>query len=129
MCKLAIAAACAAVAAVVFAGPAQAAGTFRVGGVRTQAQRSAVARTGAAVVEVHRRWVLVTASRGDLRALRRAGFRAVARARIAAFPAADSGYHNYAEMVTQIQNVAAANPGIVQLASLGKSYQGRDIWR
>src|SRR3954454_9274292 len=106
--RSAVAAACAAVAVAVFAGPAQAAGTYRVKDVLTQAQRSAVARTGAAVVEVHRRWVLVTASRADLRALRRAGFRVLARARKANFPAADAGYHNYAEMVSQIQAVAAA---------------------
>jgi carboxypeptidase T len=44
------------------------------------------------------------------------------------FPAADSAYHTYAEMVTEIQAAQADHPDIVQLRSIGKSYQGRDIW-
>jgi carboxypeptidase T len=44
------------------------------------------------------------------------------------FPAKDSLYHNYPEMVTDIKAVAAAHPDIVQVFSIGKSYQGRDIW-
>ena len=42
----------AALAFAILAGPAQAAGTYKVDGVRTQAQRSAVARSGAAIVQV-----------------------------------------------------------------------------
>ena len=46
------------------AAPAQAAqSTYRVEDVRTQKQRSAVARTGAAIVEVDHGSVTVTASR------------------------------------------------------------------
>jgi carboxypeptidase T len=44
------------------------------------------------------------------------------------FPARDSRYHNYAEMVADIQAVAAAHPDIVEVHSIGKSYKGRDIW-
>lgn len=49
-------------------------------------------------------------------------------AEAANFPPADSGYHNYPEMVTLIHQVAAAHPDIVQLVDIGKSYQGRIIW-
>ena len=44
------------------------------------------------------------------------------------FPAKDSRYHNYPEMVAEIQAVAKAHPGIVRVFSIGKSYQGRDLW-
>jgi carboxypeptidase T len=44
------------------------------------------------------------------------------------FPATMSGYHNYVEMVAEIQQAAATYPSIVQLSSIGKSYEGRDIW-
>jgi carboxypeptidase T len=44
------------------------------------------------------------------------------------FPASMSGYHNFVEMVAEIQQAAADYPSIVQLSSIGKSYQGRDIW-
>lgn len=44
------------------------------------------------------------------------------------FPAQDSRYHSYAEMVSEITATAAAYPAIVRVFSIGKSYQGRDIW-
>ena len=44
------------------------------------------------------------------------------------FPAYDSRYHTYAEMVAEIQATRDAYPGIVALRSIGKSYQGRDLW-
>ncbi|MDQ6795459.1 MAG: hypothetical protein M3067_11725, partial [Chloroflexota bacterium] len=44
------------------------------------------------------------------------------------FPARDAGYHNYAEMVADIMATQAAHPDIVKVFSIGKSYQGRDIW-
>jgi carboxypeptidase T len=44
------------------------------------------------------------------------------------FPPKDSRYHNYAEMVADIKAVEAAHPSIVDVFSIGKSYQGRDIW-
>ncbi len=44
------------------------------------------------------------------------------------FPAKDSRYHSYAEMVDEIHQVAAAHPSIVSVFSIGRSYQGREIW-
>ena len=44
------------------------------------------------------------------------------------FPAYDSAYHTYPEMVAEIKAAQAAYPAIVQLRSIGKSYQGRDLW-
>ncbi len=44
------------------------------------------------------------------------------------FPPSYSLYHTYPEMVAEIQQVAAAHPDIVKVFSIGKSYQGRDLW-
>jgi hypothetical protein len=44
------------------------------------------------------------------------------------FPPRDSAYHNYAEMVAEIKAVEAAKPAIVDVFSIGKSYENRDIW-
>nr|MBA3236005.1 zinc carboxypeptidase [Chloroflexota bacterium] len=44
------------------------------------------------------------------------------------FPAADSDYHTYPEMVDEIQAAQAAYPEIVAISSIGKSYKGRDLW-
>jgi carboxypeptidase T len=44
------------------------------------------------------------------------------------FPPKDSLYHSYSEMVTDIHAVETAHSDIVRVFSIGKSYQGRDIW-
>lgn len=132
-----------AVAALLLSAPlAQAAGgveKYRVQ-ARTQADRNVIATTGAAIVEVDEGSVLVTATRRDIRKVRRLGFRARRpgarprvrgggpRARAADFPAADAGFHNYAEMSAQTASVAAANPSLVSRFSLGTSYEGRQVW-
>src|SRR3954470_4140111 len=44
------------------------------------------------------------------------------------FPAGYRAYHTYAEMVSDVNSVVAAHPSIVTKFSIGKSYQGREIW-
>ena len=44
------------------------------------------------------------------------------------FPAKDSRYHTYAEMVAELNKAVADHPAIVQKFSIGKSHQGREIW-
>lgn len=44
------------------------------------------------------------------------------------FPAGLEGYHTYAEVGAEVGAVAAAHPGIVRRFSLGRSYQGRELW-
>ncbi len=44
------------------------------------------------------------------------------------FPAKDSRYHNYTEVEAAIDSAVAAHPAIIAKRSIGKSYQGRDIW-
>ena len=43
------------------------------------------------------------------------------------FPPADSAYHNYAEMTTAIQQIAAAHPDITRVYTAGLSLEGRPI--
>ena len=44
------------------------------------------------------------------------------------FPAGYQGFHTYAELTADVAATAAAHPDIVSMFSIGKSYQGRDIW-
>jgi len=44
------------------------------------------------------------------------------------FPPGKEGYHSYTEVAAEVSAVAAAHPSIVSRFSIGKSYQGRDIW-
>jgi len=51
-----------------------------------------------------------------------------APAAAADFPAKDSGYHKYAEMVAELDQAVADHGAIVQKFSIGKSHQGRELW-
>jgi murein tripeptide amidase MpaA len=113
--------------------------SYRVSEVRDLLDRTKVTVAGAAIVEVDHAEVVATANRRAVRRLRRAGFTVErmslvrkklrrAGARAAAFPPADSNYHDYAEMTAELQTVANANPTRVRLSSIGKSFQSRDIW-
>jgi hypothetical protein len=53
---------------------------------------------------------------------------AVAAAAEPDFPSNMSGYHNLPEMVAEIQQAEASYPDLVDVFSIGKSYQDRDIW-
>lgn len=44
------------------------------------------------------------------------------------FPASMSAYHNWPELVAEIKQAQQDHPDIVSIFSIGKSYQGRDIW-
>ncbi|WP_327697385.1 M14 family metallopeptidase [Streptomyces sp. NBC_00459] len=47
--------------------------------------------------------------------------------RLLDFPSADSRYHNYAEMTTEINSLVSANPSIASQRVIGTSYSGRNI--
>jgi hypothetical protein len=44
------------------------------------------------------------------------------------FPSGYRAYHTYAEMVADLNAVVAAHPDIVRKFSIGRSYQGRELW-
>jgi carboxypeptidase T len=44
------------------------------------------------------------------------------------FPAGDEGYHTYAEVEAVTARVAADHPDIARRFSIGKSYEGRELW-
>ena len=88
---------------------------YRVADVRDLLDRSKVTVAGGAIVEIDHAEAVVTANRRTVRRLRRLGFSVKPLAppkrrgaRKADFPAADSTYHNYAEMAAEVQ--AAVQP-------------------
>jgi hypothetical protein len=114
---------------------------YLVHGVRTKEQRSAIARIGAGIEEEGANSVLVRATPQEIKQIQALGYavqvldQAAAQPAapngppvIQAFPSADAGYHDYAEMNTEIQTIANANPSIVSRFSIGTSYEGRQIW-
>jgi hypothetical protein len=94
--------------------------------------RSAIAATGALIIEVGKDYVLVEATRKEKNAIEALGLfpsePVGPDASVLAFPAADAGYHDYAEMVTDIQQAASNHPNIFSLFSIGTSYEGREMW-
>jgi carboxypeptidase T len=103
-------------------------GRYRIAGVSTSQQRSAIAAAGVAIDAVGRDWVDVSATPEDLRRIAALGFVAQPSPLPSDFPPPDAAYHNYAEMVVELQDVATAHPEIVQLFSIGRSYEGRELW-
>jgi len=94
--------------------------------------RSAIAATGALILEVGHDYVLVEATHRELKAIGTFGLSISEPTQIEtgtlAFPPADSAYHDFAEMVAEIQQAASDHPAIFSLFSLGASYEGRTIW-
>ncbi|HUR09083.1 MAG TPA: M14 family metallopeptidase, partial [Nonomuraea sp.] len=106
--------------------------TYQVTKVFDAGSRTAIAATGADIFEVGHDYVLIEATAAEASALTQLGFTLV-KFRTQdefreAFPPADSNYHDYAEMVAELQQAALDHPSIFSLFSLGVSYQGRTIW-
>lgn len=107
---------------------------YRVEGVSTREDRQKIADLGVTIDMVGASFVDITASKDEVAQVRRFGFTPteiilpVTLPGTLDFPTSDAAYHNYAEMSTEIQQVAAANPSIVNRFSIGKSYEGRELW-
>jgi carboxypeptidase T len=83
---------------------------------------------GAAIDAVGPDSVEIAATPAEQEQLRELGFALRPSPGTLDFPPADAAYHNYAELVAEIQMVAAAHPAVVQLFSIGQSYEGRELW-
>ena len=114
---------------------ADTAGQYEVYDVRTLTQRNVIASTGAAIDGMEHGVVEVTATGREVKALRALGF-TVKAAPVEApsdgvsaldFPSRDAAYHNYAEMIAEVNAIVARYPAIASKRVLGKSYEGRDI--
>lgn len=108
---------------------------YEIYDVRTLAQRNTIASTGAAIDAVEHAVVEVTATGQEVRALRALGFTVKKIEATGAsdgvstqdFPSRDAAYHNYSEMVSEVNTIVARYPAIASKRVLGKTYQGRDI--
>ena len=107
-------------------------GTYKISKVFDARSRSAIAATGADILEAGHDYVLVEATPAEAMALRRLGLRLsrfeTPEEFLKAFPAADSAYHDYGEMVAELQQAAFDHPTIFSLFSIGLSHEGRTVW-
>ena len=86
------------------------------------------ASTGADIIEIGPDYVVIHAAAQEASQIAKLGYPIEQMAQTMDFPSVDAAYHNYAEMVTDGQAVAAAHPDIVSLVSIGASYEGRTMW-
>ena len=100
--------------------------------VGSRADRTAIAAAGMAIEEVLPDRVAGTAHIKTIQALQAAGFEVLFKESLAKwakdFPPQDKAYHNYGRMKAALDAVVKANPKLVSLFSIGKGWQGRDIW-
>lgn len=103
---------------------------YKIQNVKTKEVRSEIARTGVSIEEVGPDYVMVTASPQETLQLKKLGFNLQADLSIRPedFPGYDSAYHNYNEMVAEINRVVSTYPSITKKFSIGKSYENRELW-
>ncbi|HET9221182.1 MAG TPA: M14 family zinc carboxypeptidase, partial [Roseiflexaceae bacterium] len=114
--------------AATLAEPIAQAGRYRINNVFSREQREMIASAGPAIDAAGPGWIDITATPADLRRLAGLGFMASHLAGPADSEHIDPAYHNYDEMVAEIQQVAGAHPAIVTLFEIGRSYGGRALW-
>jgi carboxypeptidase T len=102
--------------------------TYWVGNVNTREDRTAVASTGADIIEIGTNYVIVNATENEARQIVKLGYPIEQIIRTQDFPPVDSAYHNYAEMSEEILTVTNSHPDIVSRFSVGLSYEGREMW-
>ncbi|MEV0175196.1 M14 family metallopeptidase [Streptomyces sp. NPDC050803] len=105
----------------------------------TVKDRTAIQRTGVTVDEVDDHGLVVSGRADQVKKLRQLGYEVTPLGSvpdrssgaddigILDFPSADSRYHNYAEMTSEISSIVSAYPSIVSTRVIGTSYQGRNI--
>jgi hypothetical protein len=103
------------------------AAVYRVFGVSTKEQRSAVTRTGAVIREYGPDYVIIDATPSELAYIESLGYTVEPEVRLLAFPGQEA-YHNYDEMQAEIEQAVTDHGNIVSMFSIGNSYEGRAIW-
>lgn len=93
-------------------------------------QRSVIANTGAAIEIVQDDYVIAYGSDTVLARVQKLGW-LEASSNLAYekdFPAQDAVYHNYAELVSELKDLAQKNTDLVALTSIAKTLDGHEIW-
>jgi len=109
---------------------------YFIDGVTTVKERNQVAATGAVINSFEHGAINVTATPEEIAAIEKLGMspekqsgmpKAQDDATPLDFPAADSNYHNYAEMTAVINQAVTDHPNILSKTSIGNSYEGRQM--
>lgn len=108
---------------------------YLVSGARGVDARTEIAGTGAVINSAEHGTLDITATPSEVRELLELGYR-VERQELRQrssgpsamdFPPEDADYHNYDEMMAEIDQAVADHPNLISRQVIGQSYQGRDI--
>jgi carboxypeptidase T len=91
-----------------------------------RAARTALTEAGVAIDAIGKDSAVTIIDADGLARLREQGLMPLSVAPLD-FPPADAAYHNYAEMTSSIQQIAAAHPDITRIYTTGLSLEGRPI--
>ena len=89
--------------------------------------RTDINASGAQVLGAKDGVATVEATAAQAEQLRAQGFELRQKATPRDFPPGDEAYHNYDEMVAELDAIVADHPDIAAKSSLGESFEGRDI--
>src|SRR5262245_39066123 len=103
-------------------------GRYRIEGVVTREQRSAISATGVDIEGAQPGPVEFVATADQVQRIRARGFAVRPSAQPHDCPRDVTDYHNYNDLTAEVLAVAARYPQITQLFSIGLSYEGRDLW-
>lgn len=102
---------------------------------KTKQERTAISNSGVAIENVKEDYVIAYGDSSELQKIKKS-FKLIASSDLNKelelankdFPAKDAPYHNYTELTEAVKLLAQSNPTLVQLGSIGKSIEGREIW-
>ncbi len=92
--------------------------------------RSLIANTGIAIEHVNDNYVMGMGTKSELDAVKKTGRLETSfklSEQMLDFPAKDEKFHNYTELLAELNSLAANNPDIVALNSIGQSHENRQI--
>src|SRR5689334_13222537 len=101
---------------------------YHVEGVTTREQRSAIDETDAEIEQIGTDSVEILATPQQRERVAALGFALRPSTDVLDFHLGDEDYHTYDELTAEIHEVAVAYPGIVEIFSIGRSYEGRELW-
>lgn len=103
--------------------------TLRVS-AKNSFERSLVSNTGAAIEFVKDDYIIVRALLEEKNEIEKLGLEVQEERGLAPlnFPAEDSEYHDYTEMVQKLRDLNQKFPNYTKLESIGRTVEGREIW-
>ncbi len=93
-------------------------------------QRSKIANTGAVIENIGSDYVIAFGTDAELKAVKKTGLllqNFVYDFHTMDFPGRDANFHNYAELLKDMQDLALSSPELVAYEVIGKSLEGRDL--